>query len=191
MHDLPTRVARRVAFTLLLASAIGACTKDRPAPPPPAAPPPAPSGAASPSHDPVGLVPLPEDKTKTALNDYRITLAQIQQWGRTQSTINTVMKAHPEIETKMKQTPPHTLDEMVALLDAQPLIHGAFKQNKMPASDFVLTMIATNEAVQNYQRKLSTKALPADLPPAAVANVAVVEQNLAAINQVFASISKP
>ncbi|HVP69772.1 MAG TPA: hypothetical protein VMS45_00530, partial [Gemmatimonadaceae bacterium] len=156
MQNFPTRVARRVAFIMVLASTVGACAKDRPAPPPPA-PPPAP--AAAPAQDPVGLVPLPEDKTKTALNTYRITLAQIQQWGRTQSTINTVMKAHPEIEAKMKQTPPHTLDEMVALLDAQPLIHGAFKQNKMPASDFVLTMIATNEAVQNYQRKLSAKAL--------------------------------
>jgi hypothetical protein len=189
VQNFPTRVAHRVALLIIVASSVGACAKDRPTPPPPAAPPPAP--AAAPAQDPVGLVPLPEDKTKTALNSYRITLAQIQQWGRTQSTINAVMKAHPEIETKMKSTPPHTLDEMVGLLDAQPLIHGAFKQNKTSASDFVLTMIATNEAVQNYQRKLSTKALPPDLSPAAVANVAVVEQNLAAINQVFASISKP
>ena len=191
MQNLPLRVASRAALAAILTIAVAACTKDRPANPPAAAPAAAPAAPPPPAPDPVGLVPLPEDKAKTALADYRISLPLIEQWGRTQRTINTVMKEHPEIEATMKKTPPHTLDGMIALLDAQPRLHGAFKVNKTTATDFVLTMIATNEAVSNYQRKLTTKALPTDLSQAAAANVAVVEQNFAAINQVFVSIGKP
>lgn len=194
MSILLTRGAQRVALTIALAAFAVACKKE-PSPSSAAAAPaptaPAPAVPAPPAQDPIGLVPLPEDKAKTALNDYRISLAQVQRWGRTQSTINTVMKEHPEIEEQMKRTPPHTLDAMIALLDGQPRIHGALKQNGMTATDFVLTMIATNQAIEGYQRKLATKSLPPDLPPAVTANIAVVEQNSLAINQVFASIAKP
>lgn len=181
------------ALTLIVASVLAACTKDKPAAPATSAPPPAAPSAApgAPSSDPIGLVPLPEDKAKTELDTYRITVVQIQQWGKAQSAINVVMKEHPDVEEQMKRTPPHTLDAMITLLDSQPRIHGALKQSGMTAHDFVLTMIATNEAVQGYQRKLTTKSLPPGLPPALAANIGVVEQNLPAINQVFATIAKP
>jgi hypothetical protein len=186
---LLARGATPIALTIALSTFAAACKKEPPPIPPAAAPAPAAPAPAAP--DPIGLVPLPEDKAKTALNDYRITLAQVQRWGRTQSTINTVLKEHPEVEEAMKRTPPHTLDAMIALLDGQPRIHGAFKKNGMTATDFVLTMIATNQAVEGYQRKIATKSLPPDLPPALAANIAVVEQNSLAINQILASIAKP
>jgi hypothetical protein len=183
------RAARRAALTFLVASSAVACAKDRPASTP--ASPPSAAAPGAPAPDPVGLVPLPEDKATTALQTYRITLPQIQRWGKAQSAINAVMKEHPEIVREMQRTPPHTLDAMIALLDAQPRIRGALKQSGETATDFVLTMAATNEAVQGYRRKLSTNALPPDLPPALAANIAVVEQNLSAINQVYAAIAKP
>jgi hypothetical protein len=191
----PPTVLRRAALALVCSVVVAACAREKAPAAGAAAPDSAPhdsaaAPAAAPVPDPVGLVPLPEDKAAADLKDYRISLAGLQTWGRAQSAINAATKGHPEILEAMKKTPPRTLDEMIALMNSQPAIRGALQRSGISAHDYVLTMLAMNQAIEGYQRKASGQTLPPNLPPAVTANIALVEKNLPEIQKILTSITK-
>jgi hypothetical protein len=180
------RTRRRLAPALVLLAV--ACAKEPAAKAPPASVDTA-HASAAPASDPVGLVPLPEDKTSTELRDYRITLPAIQRWARAQNAITAALKDHPDA-LRQHAAPPATLDAMVARMDSIPEIHGALARSGMTAHDLVLTMIALNQAVGLYQRRTTKAPLPPGLTPAMMANADFVGQNLAAVQQVLGSITR-
>lgn len=184
---------RSVVRLALLAAALSsaACKNDKApasAPPvPPAGPAPAPAGAP----DPVGLVPLPEDKAAKEAVAYRLTIPDLQRWSRAQTAVDAAIADHPDAFASIKQNPPRTLDEMIAVIGGQPVIAAALKRSGMTAHDYVLTMVAMNQAIEGYQRKAAGQQLPPNLPPALAANIALVEQNAPLIQQILAPKKAP
>ena len=176
----------RRSAPLLLALAL-ACTKGAETSPPRAAD--STRTAAPPRKDPVGLIPLPEDKAATELRDFRISMLMIQRWGTVQHEITVATKDHPDA-LGARATPPATLDAMIARMDSLPAVHGALVRSKMSAHDYVMTMIALNQAVQIYQRRRANAPNPPGVTPAMLANADVVGQNYAAVQQIFASLSR-
>ena len=189
---------RSVARLALLAAALSpaACKSEKApasAPPAPAAPSAAPAAPGAPANapDPVGLVPLPEDKAAKEAVAYRLTIPDLQKWGRAQAAIDSAISMHPDAFASIKQNPPRTLDEMIGVIGGQPVIAAALKRSGMSAHDYVLTMVAMNQAIEGYQRKAAGQQLPPNLPPALVANIALVEQNAPLIQQILAPKKAP
>ena len=185
---LAIALRRSTPFLLMLALA---CAKGPESSPPRAADTAAETArsAAPAVKDPVGLIPLPEDKGATELREYRITLPMIQQWAKVQNGITAAMKGHPDA-LGAHATPPATVDAMIARMDSLPAVHGALVRSKMSAHDYVLTMIALNQAVQLFQRRKANAPMPPGVTPAMLANADFVGQNLAAVQQVFGSLAR-
>ena len=167
-----------------------ACAREKaPAAPPTAAATATPSTAAA-APDPIGLVPLPEDKAAGELKRYQLSMAGLRAWGTAQGAVNVATAAHPEVLQSMKLTPPRTLDEMIGMMNAQPVIRDALKRSNLSAHDYVLTMLAMNQAIEGFQRKNAGTSLPPDLPPALLQNIDLVGKNLPEIEQLLKSIQK-
>jgi hypothetical protein len=147
--------------------------------------------AAAPTPDPVGLVPLPEDQATKDLASYRLTLPMLQRWAQAQNAVDSATNANPQLFESMKKAAPRTLDEMISVIGAQAPIRDALKRHGFTVHDYVLTMIAMNQAINGYQRKAAGQTLPPNLPPVLADNIAFVGQNLPAIQQMLAPAKKP
>ena len=191
MFIVPPRARRVAALALGGVLFAGACAKDRPKSPadaPGVATTPASGAAAAPatSASPIDLVPLPPDTAAGELKLYRLSMERLQRWGRAQNAMNALTVQHPEILDSMKLSDaPKSLDQMIALIGSEPRFRSIFKNAGMNAHDYVITMIAMQQAMQGFQRVAAGNPLPADLPPALVANVTFVQQNLRTIQQIL------
>jgi hypothetical protein len=196
--SIPAR--SRAAFVLAFLIA-AACSGDRKPAAPPAAPPAA-TPAAAPAAEPgtaapapsLGLVPLPplpEDTALALLNEYRLSLAKLQQWSTAQMELNQVTKKYPDMLPKMQARPkPKTLDEMIAMIGNEPRIRSALAKSGTNARDYVLTMTAMRNAMEGYGRMSQGNPLPPNLPPAVAENIVFVQKNLPAIQQILGSMAK-
>jgi hypothetical protein len=200
------RSREAIACCFVLAS-VG-CSGDRKAAAPPAAaasvdshavipgltPAPAPSSGATAPAPNLGLVPLPDMPPDTAaglLKQFELTLPKLEKWAKAQSALNVLTKQNPQMLPRLQaQAAPKTLDQMIAMIGSEPKIRAALKQNGSTPRDYVLTMIAMQQAMQGYARVAEGKPLPNDLPPATAANIVFVQKNMPAIQQVLATIEK-
>jgi len=167
---------------------LAACARDKApaAAAPGSAPPAAAAPAAAPAPDPVGLVPHPEDQATKDHVDYRLTLPLVQRWAQAQSAVDSATNADPRMYESMKKSAPRTLDEMISVIGTQVPIRNAVKRHGFSVHDYVLTMIALNQAINGYQRKAAGQAMPPNLPAALADNITFVGQNLPAIQALLA-----
>ena len=176
-------VRSRAAFACCFLLIAAACSGDRK----PAAPAP---GAPAPN---LGLVPLPalpEDTAAGLLKQFELSIPKLQQWAKAQKALNEVTDKNPRLLPDLTaRTAPKTLDQMVAIVDGEPKLRAALKKTGVTAREYLLTMIATQQAMQGYQRVVEGKPLPNDLPPATAANIVFVQKNMPAIQQVLASVA--
>lgn len=203
-----TSVRSRAAIACCFVLASVGCSGDRKAAAPPAAASsaaadshavvpgltPAPSSGAAASAPNLGLVPLPDMPPDTAaglLKQFELTLPKLEKWAKAQSALNVLTKQNPQMLPHLQaQAAPKTLDQMIAMIGSEPKIRAALKQNGSTPRDYVLTMIAMQQAMQGYARVAEGKPLPNDLPPATAANIVFVQKNMPAIQQVLATIQK-
>ncbi len=188
MLIVPARACRATALAVGCALIAVACARDKqkssPDVPVAAA---AASGAASvPNPSPIDLVPLPPDIAAGELKDYRLSLDRLQRWGRAQKAMNALTTQHPEIVNSMtQQARPTTLDQEITMIGSEPHFRALFKDTGTNAHDYVITMVALQQAMQGFQRVAAGTPLPADLPPALAANITFVQQNLPAIQKLL------
>jgi hypothetical protein len=188
----------RLDLTLSLAGVLlaAACAREKPkadastaaTTPPPSAvgAPPTPGAAAAPS--PLELVPLPPDTAAGQLKAYRLSMPLLQRWGKTQAAVNALSRQQPNLLNGLRQAnAPKSIDQLIALIGSQPDLRRVLKANGMSAHDYVLTIIAIQQAQQGAQQVMSGRPLPADLPPAIVANITFVQKNAAAVKQAIGS----
>jgi hypothetical protein len=183
--------ARRPALIALIAvAAAAACAKEKPVPAvsaPDAAPSAAPTAASS--AVPLDLVPLPPDTAGAELKQYRLSLPMLERWAKTQSALNAVTTAHPEVLLNLQRNAQiKTVDQMVAMFGKEPLLKQALSETQMSAHDYLLTMISMQTAWEGYARSAGGKPLPADLPPALVENIGFLRANMPAVQHILGTI---
>jgi hypothetical protein len=185
------RVRHDLALSLAGALLAVACARERPRAAPgttaiatnPAAAPGAPVGPS-----PLELLPLPPDTAAGQLKEYRLSMPLLERWGKAQAAVNALTKLHPNLLSGLRQeSAPKTLDQLIALIGSQPDMKRVLKANGMTAHDYVLTIIAIQQAKQGYQQVTAGKPLPADLPPAIMANITFVQRNIAAVDRAIGS----
>ena len=178
--------ARRPAYLALALLVVGAsCAKDKPAP----AAAPSAAAAAAASAVPIDLVPLPPDTAAAELKQYRLTMPLLQRWAKTQSAINTVTTAHPEVLLNLQRNPQiKTMDQMIVMFGKEPLLRGALEETHMSAHDYLLTTICLQLAQEGLIRSAGGTPLPTDLPPALVENIAFLRANMPAVQKVLGTI---
>jgi hypothetical protein len=196
---------KALAFALVLLGVVPGCGRDQasasassasvgaPASTPATAPASGSAASFAPRLDsnPAGLVPLPYDSAGRELRTYRLSIAGLQRWSAAQRALNRVKSAQPSAFDALRTgPPPKTLDEMIAAMNAKPVLRGAFDHAGTTAHDYVLTMLALSQAMQGYERKLSGVRLPAGLPPSVLDNISFVEKNIAAIQQARTTIER-
>lgn len=170
-----------IAFVVLFAG--GACAKEKATP---AASALAVSAATA---APIDLVPLPMDTAAVELKQLRLTMPALEKWAKTQSVLNAVTSAHPEVLLNLQRnTQIKTVDQMITMFGKQPQLRAALDETHMSAHDYLLTMIAMQTAWEGYSKSAGGTPLPADLPPALVENIAFLRTNMPAVQHVLGTI---
>lgn len=172
---------------------LAACSGDRaPAPPSSAAArtaaAPAESGGSGESAAAVpGLTPLPPDTALQQLRDFRLTSERLHKWARAQQALNDLTSRDPSMLRALEQgEKPHTVDQMIARIDAAPGVRQTMHDVDYTTREYVLTMLALQQGMQGYAAKRAGQ-LKQPLPGAVGANVDFVEHNLAEIQKIFAA----
>jgi hypothetical protein len=194
--SFPIHRARRLPAlaAALLVLAVAACSGDRAGAPSRAAAAAHGAGAQKPGgadSNLAGLIPLPEDAAAKELRTYELTMDRFNKWAKGQAALNAASAKHPEIGAAMaKASPPKTLDEMIQVISAQPVLNTALRESGTNVHDYLLTMFAMNAAMQAYQRKAAGALPPSGLPPTLLTNIAFVEKNLTAIKKALSGIPR-
>jgi hypothetical protein len=194
-----TVVRRDLTLSLAIVLAAGACAREKaiavpsvassPASASTSGTPTAPGAVAGPS--PLELLPLPPDTAAGQLKEYRLTMPLVQRWGKAQAAVNALTKEHPDLLKNLRQeNAPKTLDQLIALIGNQPEMKRVLQANGMSAHDYVLTIIAIQQAMQGVQQVMAGKPLPTDLPPAIMANITFVQHNAAAVKRMIESTGR-
>ena len=189
------RFAARLAHVARLAPAallcLAACSGDRtPAPATTTRTAAAPATPATPGESAAavpGLTPLPPDTALEQLRGYRLTSERLHKWARAQHALNDLTSRDTSVLRAIDQgEKPHTIDQMIARIDAAPGVRQTMRDVDYTTRDYVLTMLALQQGMQGYAAKRAGK-LEQPLPGAAGANVEFVERNLADIQKIFAA----
>jgi hypothetical protein len=174
----PFRRLAAFALPFALVSAL-ACYQDKP--PAARAAPPAGGDAAS-----LGLRPVPatHDTALREVDSFALTPEVLQRWAAAQRNLNTLNARDPDVVTRMKAGgPPGTFTDMTKRLEGEPAVHHALDQAGISSHDYVLTMIALQQALQGFQVKQAGKLDSARVPPVIMGNIAFVESHLQDVMQ--------
>ena len=183
-----SRVRRSTLLALVIVLVGGACARDKAAPAASTATGATASASAS-SAVPLDLVPLPPDTAAGELRQFRLTIPVLERWAKTQTALNTVAAAHPEVLLNLQRnTQIKTVDQMIAVFAKQPQIRGALDATHMSAHEYLITMITMQTAWEGYAKSAGGTPLPADLPPALVENIAFLRANMPAVQHVLGTI---
>jgi hypothetical protein len=184
---LRRRAAPRVKFALIAGATILACSGDHP----PGSGPSVAAARPSPPKSPIELVPLPPDTAAAALKIYRLDKARLERWAKTQAALNRLSKEHPEIISRMERSaPPRSLDEMIARLAQDSAMRAVIKQSGSSPRDYVIAMVALQQALSGVQHTAGGQALPPDAPPALAANVQFVRDDLAIVQRMMGALPR-
>jgi hypothetical protein len=155
----------------------------------------APAAAAAPAAPAAPLLPLgpvPDDSAAIALKEFRLTMAAIQQFGKTQVAFDRVTKADPALLTALRQRPQNgTLDDVVSGLEKEPKLRSAIISTGSTPEKFIVTGMAITQSMQGLQMIASGKPLPTGLSPAMLENISFVQKNLPAIRALLAPGAGP
>lgn len=132
---------------------------------------------------------MTEDTALRELTSYHLTMDKLQRFATAQRTLNTLTKTDPTIVRSMaQQGAPHSLDQMVARIDAQPQLHKGIVDAGLSSREFVIVMFALRQAMEGYMLKQGGQLKAARVPPSVMDNIAFVEHNLSQINQLVTAM---
>jgi hypothetical protein len=168
---------RRTATLLACAAALVACTKSDTTPSTSTASSPDSAAASTSSAAPPSAGTRFIDEA--TLHDFRLSDAKISRSIRATDNLRALMKAHPELQSKMEamgraSNDAKTLNEFVDRIDGVPPVHQAIEGAGISTRDWVLTLMTGMSAEMNYQIQKSgvTQKLASTVSPENLSYVA-------------------
>jgi hypothetical protein len=183
LSELPlqqTSARRRLATfgTLLAVGCALACYQDKPAPRADSSR----SGASA----SLGLQPVPatHDTAIREVDAFLLTSDGLQRLAAAKRNVDALYARDPGVDKRIKgASSPKSLDEMAARIDAEPEMRDALKRAGLSARNYMLTMIALQQAIRGNQLKQMGKLDMGRVPPSLMANIDYVSTHMPQIMQ--------
>jgi hypothetical protein len=178
-------VRRLAAFSSLLAIACTlACYQEKP---PAAASASTTADTAHPgASNTVGLQPLPasHDTAIREIDKFVINTEALQKLAAAKRNVSALYARDPGVDARMRgKTAPRDLNEMVERIDAEPGMKTALQQAGLSARDYMISMVALQQAVKGYQLKATGKLDVSRVPPVVMSNIDFVGSHMGEIMQ--------
>lgn len=171
---------RRLATfgTLLLVGGTLACYQEKPAPRADSA---QPSGTAA-----LGLQPVPatHDTAIREIDRFELTADGLKRLAAAKRNVSALYARDPGVDARLRgTTTPRNLDEMTARIKAEPGMRDALQQAGMSPRDYMISMVALQQAVKGYQLKMTGKLDASRVPPVVMTNINFVGAHMPEIMQ--------
>lgn len=140
------------------------------------------SGAAS----AVELQPVPasHDTAIREIDRFALTTDGLQRLAAAKRNVSALYTRDPGVDARMRGgIAPKNLDEMVARIEGEPGMRSALQQAGLSARDYMISMVALQQAVKGYQLKQSGKLDASRVPPVVMANINFVGAHMPEIMQ--------
>lgn len=179
---LQTSSARRLVTVSALLALVGtlACYQDTPAPRANSA---KPGDVAA-----LNLQPLPasHDTAIREIDKFALSSDALQKIAAAKRNVSALYARDPSVDARMRgTTPPRSFDEMVARINAERGMHDALQQAGLTARDYMLSMVALQQAIKGYQLKATGKLDASRVPPVVMANIDFVGSHMPEIMQMM------
>lgn len=177
---LHTSSVRRLATfgTLLAISGTLACYQDKPAP--------RADRARSSGITSLGLQPVPatHDTAIREIDQFPLTSDGLRRLATAKRSVSALYVRDPGVDARMRgTTAPKNLDEMVERINAEPGMRDALKQAGLSPRDYMVSMVALQQAVKGYQLKMERKLDASRVPPVVMTNINFVGAHMPEIMQ--------
>lgn len=179
LHTSPPR--RLTTFSaLLVMGATLACYQEKPAPADKA------KSSAATAASALGLQPVPasHDTAIREIDRFALTTDGLQRLAAAKRNVSVLYSRDPGIDARMRGgTAPRNLDEMAERINAEPAMKAALQQAGLSARDYMISMVALQQAVKGYQLKQSGKLDASKVPPVVMTNINFVGAHMPEIMQ--------
>lgn len=134
----------------------------------------------------VGLQPLPasHDTAIREIDQFVLNSGALQRLAAAKRNVSALYAKDPGVDARMRgKVAPRNLDEMVERIDAEPGMKSALQQAGLSARDYMISMVALQQAVKGYQIKQTGKLDVSRVPPVVMSNINFVGSHMGEIMQ--------
>ena len=129
-------------------------------------------------------VPASHDTAIREIDRFALTTDGLQRLAAAKKNVSALYARDPGVDARMRVgTAPKNLDEMVARIEGEPGMKSALQQAGLSARDYMISMVALQQAVKGFQLKQSGKLDASKVPPVVMANINFVGAHMPEIMQ--------